>query len=138
MVLAGLINPPYSQPLITHFADKLVFHWRRGDVTEAIFLINSITDTVCFHTLAREATAMCFTTGRIPFVNPEGVVSAPLLAVVESVRRGILNCLGTIENYFELSKQNVDAIYDNVNESNLDHYLAEFDARAGARIGCRH
>lgn len=71
------MNPPYSQPAIQHFAQKLVHEFAEGRVHAAIALTHNYTDTEWFHILARNANRICFTRGRIGFVSPEGEVAAP-------------------------------------------------------------
>lgn len=71
------LNPPYAQPAIAHFADKMVEEWERGEVTAAIVLTHNYTDTAWFQKLARTATAICFTRGRVRFVSPTGELAAP-------------------------------------------------------------
>jgi hypothetical protein len=71
------LNPPYAQPAIAHFADKMVSEWERGEVTGAIVLTHNYTDTAWFQKLARAASAICFTRGRVRFVSPTGELAAP-------------------------------------------------------------
>lgn len=71
------LNPPYAQPAISHFATKIITEVGAGRVTEAIMLTHNYTDTAWFQALARAATAICFTKGRIRFVSPSGEVAAP-------------------------------------------------------------
>lgn len=71
------LNPPYAQPAIVHFADKMVAEWERGEVTAAIVLTHNYTDTAWFQKLAHAASAMCFTRGRVRFVSPSGELAAP-------------------------------------------------------------
>ncbi|MCO5159655.1 MAG: phage N-6-adenine-methyltransferase [Mesorhizobium sp.] len=71
------LNPPYAQPAIAHFADKMVAEWEAKRVTAAIVLTHNYTDTAWFQKLARAATAMCFTRGRVRFVSPTGELAAP-------------------------------------------------------------
>jgi phage N-6-adenine-methyltransferase len=68
------LNPPYSQPEITQFVDKLIEEVFGRRVTEAILLTNCATDTAWFHRAARAATSVCFTRRRIGFVTPDGDV----------------------------------------------------------------
>lgn len=71
------MNPPYSQPHIAQFMDKLASEYESGNVTEAIALTHNYTDTSWFHRGAKACDAICFTRGRIGFVNPEGKRAAP-------------------------------------------------------------
>lgn len=71
------LNPPYSQPAISHFAEKLASEWEQGRLESAIALTHNYTDTQWFHRMAKACTAICFTRGRIGFVNPEGKKAAP-------------------------------------------------------------
>lgn len=71
------LNPPYAQPAIAHFADKMVAEWNRGEVVGAIVLTHNYTDTAWFQKLARAATALCFTRGRVRFVSPTGEMASP-------------------------------------------------------------
>ena len=71
------MNPPYAQPLIGQFAEKMAQEVQRG--SSAIVLVNNATETAWFQTMATEASAICFPKGRIRFVDPEGKPScAPL------------------------------------------------------------
>jgi ParB family chromosome partitioning protein len=71
------MNPPYAQPLIGQFADKLLAEIDAGRVTQALTLTHNYTDTAWFHALASRADAICFTRGRIRFVSPAGDLAAP-------------------------------------------------------------
>jgi ParB family chromosome partitioning protein len=72
------LNPPYAQPLIAKFADKLCAEWTDGHITSAIVLVNNATETTWFQAMAKLAAAACFPAGRIRFLDPEGKPGAPL------------------------------------------------------------
>lgn len=71
------MNPPYSQPAIQEFIQKLVSEYAAGRTTAAVALTHNYTDTEWFHIAARACSAICFTRGRIKFVNPDGEEAAP-------------------------------------------------------------
>jgi phage N-6-adenine-methyltransferase len=72
------MNPPYAQPFVGQFVEKLLVEWEAARTTEAIVLVNNATDTDWFQRLAAKATAVCFPRGRIRFWHPERSSSAPL------------------------------------------------------------
>lgn len=71
------LNPPYSQPDIQWFAEKMVAEVDAGRVHQAVVLTHNYTDTAWFHIAAARASAICFTRGRIAFVNQLGEKAAP-------------------------------------------------------------
>lgn len=75
--LSLFVNPPYSQPAMANFAERLASEWRAGNLESAIALTHNYTDTAWFQRLARACSAICFTRGRIGFINPEGKKAAP-------------------------------------------------------------
>ena len=71
------LNPPYSQPAICAFCDKLLAEMDAGRVTAAITLTNNATETDWGQALLRRADALCFPRGRVHFWAPRRE-SAPL------------------------------------------------------------
>jgi phage N-6-adenine-methyltransferase len=71
------LNPPYVQPDIELFVDKLLLELTAGRATEAILLTHNYTDTAWFQKAASRSRAICFTRGRIAFEAPTGEVAAP-------------------------------------------------------------
>lgn len=73
------MNPPYAGELIGQFTEKMERHFRAGDVTEALVLVNNATETNWFQRLLACASAVCFPKQRVRFVDPDGNSSgAPL------------------------------------------------------------
>lgn len=66
------LNPPYSATEIQQFIKKLLLHWEEGDISEAIVLTNNSTDTTWFHDLLDSVSRVCFTKGRIGFIDISG------------------------------------------------------------------
>jgi hypothetical protein len=70
------LNPPYSMPGITEFANKMILSL--SDIEAAVMLTNSATDTEWFQTLASVAAGICFTNGRLRFETEEGPQNMPM------------------------------------------------------------
>ena len=66
------MNPPYAQPVITHFCNTLVEKFEREEVHEACVLVNNATETTWFQKLLSAASAVCFPQSRIRFIDVEG------------------------------------------------------------------
>jgi phage N-6-adenine-methyltransferase len=71
------LNPPYAQPYIADFVSKLVEQVELANIPEAILLTHNYTDTEWFHKAAGAADAICFTRGRIRFVDSKGIEASP-------------------------------------------------------------
>lgn len=78
------MNPPYAQPLVGQFVDKLCTAYGDGDVQAAIVLVNNATETAWGQQLLESATAVVFPKARIRFLrpksfaDPDGKPGAPL------------------------------------------------------------
>ena len=66
------LNPPYAQPLIQHFTDALSARYAIGQVTAGILLTNNATETKWFQGAIMSASALCFPSGRIKFLDETG------------------------------------------------------------------
>ena len=71
------LNPPYTQPWIAQFIDKLLAECHAGRATEAIMLTHAYADTRWFHAAAAAADLMCFTRGRVKFIDIDGQDCTP-------------------------------------------------------------
>jgi phage N-6-adenine-methyltransferase len=71
------LNPPYSQPEIRLFVEKAVSEYVSGRISQCIVLTHNYTDTAWFHVGAEHSDAICFTRGRIAFLDPDGNKAAP-------------------------------------------------------------
>lgn len=95
------MNPPYAQPLITNFAEKLVEEYKAGRVSEAIVLVNNATETRWFQTLAGAATAVCFSKGRIKYLDATGTPANTPLQGQAFLYFGRDDFIGTFDTVFE-------------------------------------
>lgn len=73
------LNPPYERGLIERFVIKLLMEKAAERTTEAIVLVNAQTDTVWFQYLKPVASAECYPTGRVRFLNSDGKPGMPLV-----------------------------------------------------------
>lgn len=67
------LNPPYEQPSVSLFVQKLVQSYKFGDVTAAILLTNNSSDTAWFQEAANLSDALCLPRGRIRFTDDTGL-----------------------------------------------------------------
>lgn len=71
------LNPPYAAALITQFVNKLVQEVSDRNVQQAIMLTHNYTDSAWFHHAEASADLLCFTRGRVRFVDIYGIECAP-------------------------------------------------------------
>lgn len=96
------MNPPYAQPLIQQFSDKLIEEIEKENTKQAMVLVNNATETKWFNTLSSKAKAIWFMRGRVKFIDAEGrSTGAPLqgqaiLYFGKNVDRFIENCEGLV------------------------------------------
>lgn len=71
------LNPPYSQPLISQFSEKI--NTEINNFTQACILTNNATETEWYQNILINASAVCFLKGRVKFLDIVGKASgAPL------------------------------------------------------------
>ena len=68
------MNPPYKQPLVARFCEKLADAVQAGRVPAAIVLANNCTETRWFGALTRAASGLCFPVGRVRFWKADQIV----------------------------------------------------------------
>jgi phage N-6-adenine-methyltransferase len=71
------MNPPYAQPHIKNFSEKLLIEIENKNCLEAIVLVNNATDTDWFQNMAMKCQSICFTRRRVRFWAPDKI-SSPL------------------------------------------------------------
>lgn len=76
------MNPPYSQPIIVHFVEKIIAEYESGRCEEAIMLTHNSTDTAWGNLLFKHADAMCFTKGRVKFESATGEKAATAMGQI--------------------------------------------------------
>ncbi len=69
------LNPPYNMPAVQQFVDRAIHEYETGKIASAIVLVNNATDTGWFHRLL--SYPVCFTQGRVKFIQPGGEVGGP-------------------------------------------------------------
>jgi hypothetical protein len=73
------MNPPYAQPLMTQFSDRLVQAVTQNEIEQACVLVNNATETQWFQQLLQICCAVCFIKSRVRFIDENGEASgAPL------------------------------------------------------------
>ena len=72
------MTPPFTRGLVMQFVNKLLGELAAGNVTAAILLTNSETETAWFQLAASKASRVCFPKGRIRFLRgPTGGPGSP-------------------------------------------------------------
>ena len=73
------LNPPYAQPLVSQFSEAVAAKFESGEIEQAVVLVNNATETGWFARIAGRASAVCFPSSRIKFVDPSGAKTGPPL-----------------------------------------------------------
>ncbi len=63
------LNPPYAQPLVSQFAERVANFYSDGEISQACVLVNNATETVWFQNMACVASAICLVSGRIKYLD---------------------------------------------------------------------
>ena len=87
------MNPPYQAGLIDKFIKKM----HESDIRASIVLVNNSTDTAWFSLLMNKASAVCFPTGRVKFLDEDGNPGAPLQGQAIVYRGSIVS--GFVEEF---------------------------------------
>ncbi len=66
------LNPPYSQPEISLFAERVVDKILSGEISQACVLVNNATETRWFQGMLIECAAICFIEGRVKYLAEDG------------------------------------------------------------------
>lgn len=96
------MNPPYAQPIIQQFCDKLRQEIEHGNTKQACVLVNNATETAWLQGLLDFADAVWFIKGRIKYINVDGEqANSPLqgqcmLYFGENVQQFISACNGIV------------------------------------------
>lgn len=69
------MNPPYAVELIRLFIDKYAKHVEDNDISDGIVLVNNATETRWFNQLVSVSNAVVFPSGRIRFINQQGIAA---------------------------------------------------------------
>lgn len=72
------MNPPYAQPLMGQFAEAVTSKFESGEIRQACVLVNNATETEWFSRMASKASAICFPSSRVKFLDQNGKPGAPL------------------------------------------------------------
>jgi hypothetical protein len=67
------MNPPYGQPLISQFSDKLI--QELPNICQACVLVNNATETEWLQNMMRNCSAVCFIKSRVKFIDKNGNAS---------------------------------------------------------------
>lgn len=68
------LNPPYAQPLIKQFVEKVTTE----SIEQACVLVNNATETKWAQSLLESGSVVCFVKSRVRWISPRGSPSAPL------------------------------------------------------------
>jgi len=99
------MNPPYSQPEIEEFTDKLVKDFCLGHISQAIVLTNNATETQWCQTLAKECSAICLISSRVKFWAIDKIASPLQGQILTYFGKNTQKFLRTFEKHGEVFRK---------------------------------
>ena len=91
------MNPPYARTLVQRFCGKLAMHFRAGQVTQAVVLVNNATETRWFQAMLSVASAVSLPARRVRFWHPRKK-STPLQG------QAVIYCGGNVDAFVQQFK----------------------------------
>lgn len=93
------LNPPYAQPLIKYFTDKLISSYLSKEVPEAVLIVNNGTETKWAQACFNACSSVCFFRGRQKYVTYTAPLQGQMLFYFGGNKekfKGVFNELGEV------------------------------------------